>query len=90
MIVTRQNAGGFLLLKIPILNFNIDNFRSVEFFQLQNLFPQPCIFKFKTFHFIFMSVPQIFVLSQLIFELIVLVIIGSFEFVDLIFKEQDL
>ena len=32
VIMSRKNAGGLLLLKIPVLDFNVDNFRSIQLF----------------------------------------------------------
>lgn len=37
-----------------------------------------------------MSVPECLIIRQLVFELVVLVVIGSFELADLLLKQEDL
>ena len=86
VIVTWKNTGSFLLLKISVLHFNIDDFWSIVFLKLENLFPESCIFKFKSFHLTLVSVSKIFVFSKLVLEFIMFVVVRSLELANLILK----
>ena len=77
-------------MKISVLDFNVDHFRSVQLFKFQNLISQIGIFKFKILHLLIVSNSQVFVISKLVFKFDVLIVISSFKFADFILKEKDL
>ena len=78
VIMSRENASGLFLLKVSVLDFDVDDLRSVQLFKLEDLVSEVDVLQFEIFQLLVVSDSQIFVVGQLVFKLVVFVVIGSF------------
>ena len=81
---------GVLLLDVLVLDLDIDHLASVVLLQREYLVPQAVVFLLEEAHLLLVAVPEGLVVGELVFELVVLVVVGSFELADLLLEQEDL
>lgn len=71
-------------LQIFVFDLNVDHLRPVDFFKFEYLISERGIFVLKFSKLVLIPNFECLVVSKLVLELIMLVVIGALEFIDLV------
>ena len=76
--MTRNKISCILFLNVLVLDLNVDYFSSVNFFQSLNLLTKACILLLDQLQLVVMSVAEVLVFCELVFEFSIFIIVGGF------------
>lgn len=77
-------------LDVLVLDLDVDHLASVVLLEREDLVTQAVVFLLEDAHLLLMAIPECLIVCELIFELVVLVIVGCFELADFLLQQEDL
>lgn len=77
-------------LDVLVLDLNVDHLASVVLLEREYLVTKTVVFLLEKAHLLLVAIPECLIVCELVFKLVVLVIVGCFEFADFLLQQKDL
>lgn len=77
-------------LDVLVLDLDVDHLASVVLLEREYLVTKTVVFLLEKAHLLLVAIPECLIVCELVFKLVVLVIVGCFEFADFLLQQKDL